>query len=260
VPIIEAALDAGKHVLSQKPYVLDLRAGERLIARAEKNGVLLAVNQNGRWAPHFSYMRHAIAKGLIGNVSSADFVVHWDHNWTADTVFNDIHHLALYDFGIHWFDIITVLFGDRRPQTVFARVDRSSGQRATPPLVASVVVGFDGGQARICYNADTRYGAEDTTTLVGEKGTLRATGRSFQKQRVTIFDKRGKARPKLEGRWFTNGFHGTMGELLCAVEDKRDPSHHARTNLDSLALCFAALKSADTGKPVKVGSVRALPR
>ena len=54
VPIIEAALERRKHVLSQKPFVTDLDVGERLVAQAEKRGVQLAVNQNGRWAPHFS--------------------------------------------------------------------------------------------------------------------------------------------------------------------------------------------------------------
>lgn len=260
VPIIRDAINAGKHILSQKPFVESLKVGEDLVARAEQAGVKLAVNQNGRWAPHFSYMRQALAKGLIGTLSSADFVVHWDHNWTADTVFNDIHHLTLYDFGIHWFDMTTQFFGDRKAETVYARIDRSDGQRATPPLVASVIVGYKGGQARINYNADCGFGAEDTTTLIGEKGTLRATGRDFNRQRVTLHSAKGKARPKLTGRWFANGFHATMGELLRAIEDKRDPSNSARSTLRSLELCFAALKSADTGKPVKVGAVRRMPK
>lgn len=55
-PMIEAALQAGKHVLSQKPFVLDLDEGERLANLADERGLKLAVNQNGRWAPHFSYI------------------------------------------------------------------------------------------------------------------------------------------------------------------------------------------------------------
>lgn len=48
VEIIAAALEAGKHVLSQKPFVLDLRDGRRLVELAGAKGRLLAVNQNGR--------------------------------------------------------------------------------------------------------------------------------------------------------------------------------------------------------------------
>lgn len=50
IPILEAALKSGKHVLSQKPFVLDLSVGKRLARLAARNGVRLAVNQNGRWA------------------------------------------------------------------------------------------------------------------------------------------------------------------------------------------------------------------
>ena len=42
--VVEEALKAGKHVLSQKPFVLDLGEGERLAALAARNGVRLAVS------------------------------------------------------------------------------------------------------------------------------------------------------------------------------------------------------------------------
>src|SRR4029079_9330066 len=44
-PLIEAALKAGKHVLSQKPFVLDIAFGKWLADLADKQGVVLAVNQ-----------------------------------------------------------------------------------------------------------------------------------------------------------------------------------------------------------------------
>src|SRR5579863_3476655 len=44
VALIEAAIDAGKHVLSQKPFVLDLDVGERLCDRAASRRVRLAIN------------------------------------------------------------------------------------------------------------------------------------------------------------------------------------------------------------------------
>jgi hypothetical protein len=50
-----------------------------------------------------------------------------------------------------------------------------------------------------------------------------------------------------------------MSELLLSIEEKREPSHSARDNLKSLALCFAAVASADEGKPMVPGKVRRLP-
>jgi predicted dehydrogenase len=118
-PIIEAALKAGKHVLSQKPFVTDLGVGEDLVKLAEDRGVKLAVNQNGRWAPHKAWMREAVRAGLIGDVISAHVSLHWNHGWTAGTPFDEIEDLVLYDFGVHWFDFIASLTG-RRAQSVFA--------------------------------------------------------------------------------------------------------------------------------------------
>ncbi len=60
------ALDAGKDVLSQKPFARTIATGRELIDRARTHDRLLAVNQNARWAPHFSYLLAAIRSGLIG--------------------------------------------------------------------------------------------------------------------------------------------------------------------------------------------------
>ena len=251
-PIIEAALRAGKHVLSQKPLALSLVEGERLAALAETLGLKLAVNQNGRWAPHFSWMREAISAGLIGEVSSVDFTLHWDHHWICGTPFEDEPQLILFDFAIHWFDIATAFFGERRARKVFAAAARSRSQRARPPFLAHACAEFDGGQATFAFNADTAFGHEDCTIIVGSRGTLRSVGPSLMRQRVTLHTAEGIASPELEGCWFPDGFHGAMAELLCAIEENREPLNSARANLRSLALCFAAVESAETGRPIAV--------
>ena len=52
---------------------------------------------------------------------------------------------------------------------------------------------------------------------------------------------------------------GTMVELLCAIEEKRQPSNDARSNLRSLELSFAAVASAMRHEPIVPGTVRRLP-
>lgn len=260
VAIIEAAIRAGKHVLSQKPFVIDIDAGERLVDLADRTGVQLAVNQNGRWAPHFSYLQQAIRNGLVGELASVDFVQQWDHTWTAETPFEEIHHLILYDFAVHWFDMTCAFFHGRRPQRVYASVQRTSFQTIKPPFLAHVVIDFESAQARIAFNAHVACGQEDRTIIAASKGTLRATGPSLNEQSVQLWTDAGHATPKLEGCWFDNGFRGTMGELLCAIEQDREPANNGRDNLRSLELCFAAIASADTRQPQVPGSIRRLPK
>ena len=76
---------------------------------------------------------------------------------------------------------------------------------------------------------------------------------------VTLYTKRGVAKPKLRGTWFPDGFHATMAELLRSIEQDREPQNSARNNLPSLALCFAAVESADAGQPQVPGRIRRMP-
>ncbi len=258
LPIVREALRAGKHVLSQKPFVLDLAEGEELVKLAEEMGVCLAVNQNGRWAPHFSYLRNAVANGVIGRVTSLDFNLQWDQTWIKGTSeFESIHHLILFDFAVHWFDITTQIMAGQEPVRVLASAVRYEEQVYQPPALASAIVEYPGAQVRLSFNAHTTLGEEDVTTVVGTKGTLRTRGPGLNEQpAMEVFLEDGQCRVPLESCWFDAGFEGTMGELLCAIEDGREPNNSARSNLKSLELCFAALASADTGQPVNVGSVR----
>ena len=256
IEIIGAALRAGKHVLSQKPFVLDLDVGERLVALAAEKGRKLAVNQNGRWAPHFSYLAAAIDAGVIGDLASIDFTLQWDHTWTAGTAFEEVKHLVLFDFGIHWFDITARFLRGKLAQRVSASIARTSFQQMRPPMLAQVAIDYREVQVRLNFNGHVKYGQEDRTVICGSRGTLRSFGPSLSEQAVELHTSEGSARVPLEGTWFANGFQGSMAELICAIEDNREPLNNARDNLRSLALCFAAMQSADTGQPAVPGAVR----
>lgn len=257
VALIEAAIDAGKHVLSQKPFVLDLDVGERLCDRAAKRGVRLAINQNGRWAPHLAYMREAVIGGLIGEVVGVHVAIHWDHTWIKGTAFEQIDDLIFSDFAIHWFDFLASLIG-RRATSVFATRGFAAGQTVRPPMLAEALVSFKDGQASLVFDAHTRYGPLDATYIAGTKGSLSSIGPNLQEQAVTLHTDAGAACPALTGSWFNDGFHGAMAELLSAIEENREPSNNGRDNLLSLALAFAAIDSSRTGMARPVGSVRRL--
>jgi predicted dehydrogenase len=259
VPIIEDALRAHKHVLSQKPFVLDLDIGERLADLADSQNVKLAINQNGRWSPHFSYIREAIKADLLGHLTSAHLRVHWDHSWVKGTPFDEIPALVLYDFAIHWFDIVAHFFGDRTPRRVYASSTLAHGQRAKPPLLAQTLIEFDDAQASLAFDANVQFGAQDSTYVAGANGTIISSGPSLGEQNITLYTSQGIASPTLEGSWFPDGFHGAMAELLCAIEENRAPINNARDNLKGLGLCFAAVQSADDGEPKIPGQVRTLP-
>ncbi len=136
---------------------------------------------------------------------------------------------------------------------------RSPTQEARPPLLAQVMIEYDEGQASLVFDGDTRYGKEDRTFIAGTGGTILSIGPDSRHQRLSLHTAAGLVVPDLEGCWFPDGFHGAMGELLRAIEEEREPTNSARGNLRSLELCFAAVASAESRRPVVPGTVRSLP-
>jgi predicted dehydrogenase len=119
-------------------------------------------------------------------------------------------------------------------------------------MLANVAVSFPNGMATIAFNGCSRFGARETCTITGTKGTIHAVGGICDIGSVEIHTADGIANAQLDGSWFPDGFRGCMGELLCAIEENREPENSAADNLKSLALVLAAMKSADDGVPVAV--------
>ena len=227
--MIEAALAAGKHVLSQKPFVLDLDAGARLCDLADAKGVRLAVNQNGRWAPHLAWMREAVRAGLIGAVQS---LRHLDPLGPR----LDRRHAVRGDRRPDPLRLrrpLVRLPGEPRraaPTSVFAaRAPRRRADGARRRCSPQALVAFDGGQAALAFDGATRFGAEDRTFVGGSAGTLVERGPRPRRAGGDARDApAGIARPQLEGTWFSEGFVGTMGELLSASRTARAAERRPR--------------------------------
>ncbi|WP_218060800.1 cytochrome P450, partial [Aeromonas sp. EERV15] len=71
-----AALEAGKHVVVDKPFTNTSAEADELIALAARKGRLLSVFQNRRWDADFLTVRRCIEQGLLGEVAS--YEAHFD--------------------------------------------------------------------------------------------------------------------------------------------------------------------------------------
>jgi predicted dehydrogenase len=259
IELIRAALEAGKNVLSQKPFVLSLAEGRELADFAERQGLRLAVNQNGRWAPHLAMIREAVKADLVGVLEEIDISVAWDHSWTVGTAFDRTAHLVLFDFGVHWFDFIVSLLGDREVAEVEASVSFSTSQSSPQPMLAKVEMRGDGFRASIAFDGDNNERPSDTTRVVGRSGVLLSEGSDLSDQALSLFLGGERVELPLAGDWFSTGFEGSMCELIDSVRRGHEPLNNARENLRSLQLAFAACASADLGEVIRPGSVESFP-
>ncbi len=65
--VLLAAAESGKHVLSEKPLAMRVDACERIVAAAERRGVILMVDFHARWSPPLYRAYEAIRSGDIGD-------------------------------------------------------------------------------------------------------------------------------------------------------------------------------------------------
>ena len=75
-PLAQIALEAGKHVVVDKPFTLDLAKARGLVALARRQGRMLSVFHNRRWDSDYLSVRQAVAEGRIGRVRH--FESHFD--------------------------------------------------------------------------------------------------------------------------------------------------------------------------------------
>jgi predicted dehydrogenase len=254
VELIERAIDAGKHVLAQKPLAADLGAARVVTELAEARGVRFAVNQNGRWSPPWRVATLLIEQGAIGDVFA---VTHLHDRYLPPLVgthFDELEHFVIYDFSVHWIDISRCWLDGKIVESVRAFDYRTPNQppEAKSPWAAWIAIQYTDGTSVLIRSV----GDVQTTRpccpfwVHGTEGTIR--GSVLLDSDFVELERDGVAsRFALEGAWFPDGFAGTLGELACAIDEDREPFNSARHNLLSLELTLAACRSAEQGgRPV----------
>jgi predicted dehydrogenase len=131
------SLDAGKHVLSEKPLALDADEGLELVARARTAGVITGVCFNYRHFPLVQESRAEIASGVHGRVHLVhggylqDWLLHEDDwNWRLDSARAGSAR-AMGDIGSHLVDTVEHVTGDRVAE-VTADLGRLHEERVRP--------------------------------------------------------------------------------------------------------------------------------
>lgn len=71
-PLARAALEAGKHVVVDKPFVTDPAEGDALIALAKARGRVLSVFHNRRWDGDFHTVERLVREGMLGEIMLAE--------------------------------------------------------------------------------------------------------------------------------------------------------------------------------------------
>ncbi len=118
-PVSIAAMEAGKHVLCEKPLAMSAAEAEQMLDVARRTGVVHCVNHNLRYYPVLQHVRQMIARGDLGEILivQGTYVQDWllydtDYNWRLDVKDSGPMRVVA-DIGSHWMDLIQHLTGLR---------------------------------------------------------------------------------------------------------------------------------------------------
>ncbi|CAK7243754.1 MAG: hypothetical protein STHCBS139747_005282 [Sporothrix thermara] len=149
VGLAAQALEAGKHVVVEKPFSPTSAEADALIALAQKQQRLLAVFQNRRQDSYFRTVQKLITEGALGDVKEAE--IHfdpptpasaWTSQWPSQTYTPGDG--ALYDLGAHTIDQALTLFGKPAAVTAFLRAYRGgAGAGGDIPDSFTLVLEYD---------------------------------------------------------------------------------------------------------------------
>ena len=257
--IVADAVAAGKHVLVEKPFAHSYADARAMVASAERAGVRLAVSQNRRWMPTHYATRRLIDDGVIGTPFLGTYQGRSNQEYLVGTWYEQDRHFLLIEFCVHQIDLLLYWMGE--PESVFAAMGRSPEQRFRHDLVTSITFTYpDHRRAQLVindvayfptgegYRESDRFSLDGTGGLIAKLDETRlaiTSATTGQNEATESFD---TGRP-------ADSFACSMGDLLAAVAADREPSVSGRRNLATMRTVFAACRSADEGRVVRLDEI-----
>ncbi len=179
--LVLRALDAGRHVLCEKPFALDAAQAREMLQRAGDAGVVHAISHEFRFGSAQAHLRRLVASGAIGEPRQGSFV--FDHSLVADPASEVPDWWRdgasgggwLGAYGSHAIDQIRSTLGEFRSVSGQLQVDRERGWSADDGYSVAFELegGFQGVMEATCRARDVHavcrvVGSEATASIEGE--------------------------------------------------------------------------------------------
>lgn len=254
-----AALEAGTHVVGEKPMASSMEEARKMVETSERTGRMYMVSQSRRWEDRHQAIRDAIKAGTFGDVTTVncDFYIGAHFGGFRDEMPSPL----ILDMAIHHFDLARYLTG-ADAVAVYAKEFSPKGSWYKGDVAATCIFDMSDGSVftyrgswcaegfHTSWNGDWR--------IVGNKGTV-------------LFEKDADPRARVVDG--TEGFHVPMKDVeipipqmsarsmkhgLCDmleyIRTGKVPETECHDNIKSLAMVFAAIESSNKGEKVAVES------
>jgi predicted dehydrogenase len=262
--VTEAALEAGCHVLTEKPMAATFEDAAALVQAAQRAGRTLAVMQNRRHHPAIRRLRRGVTDGAIGRTMALSADMSMAPRHPTEHLAAQAHPLLL-DMAVHTFDQARFLSGAEALRVVCHEFTAphswyagAAAAIATFEFEDGVVFSYRGNWISegfaTSYDAAWRISGDRGTALwdsfgapACEVATGKPTDGRMAAVRRTTWDV-----PEPRDR---TGHAAGVDDLLDAIEDGRRPETDGAANLGTLAMVFAAIRSAEERRAVDLEEI-----
>lgn len=254
---IEAATEAGKAVLCEKPVDLDLERARQCKAAADKTGKPVMVGFNRRFDPNFQALKSAADAGEIGKAELLSIA-------SFDPAPPPVEYIKVSgglfrDMMIHDFDMANFIMGDL-PEAISAFgssiVDQQIGEAGDVDTAIVTMTYADGRLAVIRNSRRAAYGYDQRVELLGSKGMLQVENMLENSLIKSTESGVTGAKPTyffLER--YMPAYKAEWSAFVEAINSGADLPTSLEDGVASLAMAEAATRSARSGQPVKLADV-----
>lgn len=254
-PLAVAALQAGRHVICEKPLASSIADGEAMVEAAQRAGVQLITTFNMRFRKGFTRLKEMVEAGQLGDVLSLwsqrlGMGVGQGYNWRTDP--NLLCGMSVESLS-HDIDLLRWIGGEVRDVRAITRESRADLPGFDDN--SSVLLGMQSGASAQIHASWSSHLATNSRGVVGTRGTailegpglwdarhLRIKTADMEEEQITVLND-----PLDQASYTAENQH-----FLECLEQGRPASVTGVDGLRALRISHAILESSRTGQVVKI--------
>jgi UDP-N-acetyl-2-amino-2-deoxyglucuronate dehydrogenase len=258
-------IEAGSHLIIEKPIALSLEEADKIIEYAKMNNVKVSACHQNRFNKSIQKIREAIEQKRFGRLHHGtahirwnrgeDYYKHapWRGTWEQDGG-------ALMNQCIHNIDLLRWMMGDNIVEVV-GMTDNLTHNYIEAEDLGLALIKFANGSYGIVEGTTNIYpqNLEETLYIFGEKGTVKAGGKSVnlieEWHFADMIDNPDEVKAKYQEdppSVYGFGHNPLYTDVIDAIKNNRDPYVTAEDGRKALELVLAIYKSAAEGISIKL--------
>lgn len=258
-------IDAGSHLIIEKPIALSLEEADQIIEKAKKKNVKVSACHQNRFNKSIQKLREAVEAGRFGKLLHGTAHIRWNRGtayykqapwrgtWAQDGG-------ALMNQCIHNIDLLRWMMGDSIVEVV-GMTDNLQHQLMEAEDLGIALVRFANGSYGVIEGTTNIYpkNLEETLYIFGEQGTAKVGGKSVNVIEEWMFADLLDNAEEVKAKYHENppniygfGHHPLYADVIDAIRNDREPYVTAEDGRRALELVLAIYKSSAEKKSVSL--------